>query len=155
MYWCFCRDNMSPSVVGSVYSTGTGAEGVLQFSNTNVYWIPSISNFANIDSAIIGSRGDLWCFQFTIGAVHTYKSRRFRQQFLRNIPVPFNGPATILFVVPRGNAFVEPNVNGDASVRTVSVDCSSLQSVREADTVMIAGVSCLTGKGSDLPQLPI
>jgi hypothetical protein len=73
-------------------------------------------------------------------AVHTYKSRRFRQQFLSNIPVEFNEPATILFVVPQGTAFVAPNVNGDASVQTVYVDCSSLQSVRQAATSMIAGV---------------
>ena len=76
-----------------------------------------------------------------VSSSHTYKSRRFRQQFLRNIPVPFNDPATILVAVPRGTAFVEPNVNGDATARTVSVDCSSLQSIRQAATAMIAGVA--------------
>jgi hypothetical protein len=140
MHWCFCQDKMSPSIVGSVHSRGTGAEGVLQFTDRNVYWIPSIPNFANIDSAIFSSGGDLCCFQFTISAVHTYKSRRFRQQFLCKIPVQFNEPATILFVVPHCTAFVAPNVNGDASVQTVYVDCSSLQSVRQAATAMIARV---------------
>ena len=54
---------------------GTGKEGVAQLKKKNQYWIPSVPNFVNIDSAVVDYEDAVWCFQFTLSSSHTYKKR--------------------------------------------------------------------------------
>jgi hypothetical protein len=50
-------------------SVGTGAQGVQQLREYSVYWIPSIPNFANIDTAIVIKdeqyKVTIWCLQYS------------------------------------------------------------------------------------------
>jgi hypothetical protein len=98
----------------------------------NMYWIPSIPNFVNIDSAIVGADGRLWCFQFTIEKTHGWKRRRLNSSFVNGIP-PLGvaiHDITIVYVVPSDIEFTEPDISGEADIVVATIDCSSLESVR-------------------------
>ena len=60
------------------------ALGQMEFSNTKsisrrklVFWIPSVSNFANIDAAFEDDEGKLWCIHYTVSKQHPFKPRMF------------------------------------------------------------------------------
>lgn len=135
MHWCFREKDTSPSIVESVQAVGSGAEGVRELVRILQYWIPSIPNFANIDSAIVGSDGKVWCFQFTISKSHSYTKRRLRLGFLSFIQVPVQeGEVTIIFVVPSGTPFTEPDTGNEVATATAVIDCSSLETVLKSST---------------------
>lgn len=62
-------------------ATGTGAEGVLTLVEENVYWIPSIPNFPNIDGAVVKD-GVLYVFQYTKRTGHEFDEDTFWQAFV-------------------------------------------------------------------------
>ena len=142
MHWCLSRvDELSPRVVDSIWSVGTGAEGLAQFRRRNVYWVPSVPHFANIDSAILDSQGALWCFQFTKGIRHTYKSRRFKSHFLPGFSDELNcnkEAATIFYVVPNVVVFKVPEgVFSDAEAKIHYINCDSLASICSDATALV------------------
>ncbi|KAL3918165.1 MAG: hypothetical protein SGILL_004369 [Bacillariaceae sp.] len=132
MHWQFSFPDTFASVLSSVRASGKGAEGVRQLTQTNMYWVPSIPNFVNLDSAIVDANGHLWCFQFTTSTTHGYKKRRLRPSFVNLIPALPNvsiNDVTMVFVVPADTVFTSPDVGGEANVLECHVDCSSLSSV--------------------------
>ena len=105
---------MSPSILGSVHAEGSGTEGVRELSQKNQYWIPSVSNFVNIDSAVVGSDDKVWCYQFTVSRTHTFKKRRMRSCFLNHISVlDKTQKVVIVFVYPLGTEFRVPDTDGE------------------------------------------
>ena len=58
MHSVFCNTthNGDDPVQGALKATGNGREGVKQLIEQSIYWIPSISNFANIDAASVDKR---------------------------------------------------------------------------------------------------
>ena len=115
MHSVFCRNtpaNNNP-VQESLKATGNGAEGVKQLDRKFLYWIPSTSNFANIDAALVDEDGTLFCLQYTVQATHVFNETTFRAKFLRRIPNNFGArvgddSARIIFVVPSDVAFTSP-----------------------------------------------
>jgi hypothetical protein len=63
------------------WSSGSGDDGVAEFVESNVYWIPSISNFPAIDSAVV--IGDtLHALQITIRDDHPFCMATFKRKFV-------------------------------------------------------------------------
>ena len=95
-------------IEGSFQGVGTGAEGVAQLTKYRIYWIPSISNFANIDAALLLETGKgvtLWCFQYTVSEGHKFNPRSFQTKFLRPVCKTFDlkledVTVNVVFVVP-------------------------------------------------------
>jgi len=124
-------------IEGSVQGVGTGAEGVAQLTKYRIYWIPSISNFANINAALLleTEKGvTLWCFQYTISEDHKFDPRSFRSKFLRPVCKTFelkleDVTVNIVFVVPDDVA-TKFRVPGDLEetgwgAKVEFVDCSN------------------------------
>jgi hypothetical protein len=62
-------------------SKGTKVKSVQELNTKNVYWMPSIPNFPNIDAAVV--IGDvLYAFQYTILSNHTFKKDTFWRDFV-------------------------------------------------------------------------
>lgn len=131
LHWCFRCEGISEAIVGSVCADGKGAEGVAQLEQKNWYWIPSVPNFVNTDSAVVGSDDKVWCYQFTISRSHSYKKRRLKQQFLDKISVleSPNG-VFIVFVYPEGTDFSVPGTGGEAATEEFAIDVSTLETVK-------------------------
>jgi len=131
LHWCFCQEGMSPSILQSVHAEGTGSEGVKELTQKNQYWIPSVPNFVNIDSAVVGSDDKVWCYQFTVSKSHTYKKRRMKSHFLNHISVlDKTQEVVIVFVFPMGTSFVVPGTGGEVETDVAGIDCSTLENVR-------------------------
>jgi hypothetical protein len=124
-------------------SEGKGAEGVEQLQGYSVYWIPSISNFANIDAAVVIRDGQdkatMWCLQYTVSSSHSFNSRTFRTKFLNRLKFTskFTGfqQVKILFVVPKGTDFTLPaEVVEDPEIEGVqtSVDCKDVDALKRS-----------------------
>mmetsp|Transcript_31466 Transcript_31466/g.51948 ORF Transcript_31466/g.51948 Transcript_31466/m.51948 type:complete len:170 (+) Transcript_31466:390-899(+) len=97
--------NVAPFNV--LQGTGTRAESVLQLESPNVYWMPSISNFVNIDAAIMID-GVLYCVQYTVSSSHDFNHQTFMSNFYEILSVAFRDSVTIIvvvFVVPEGVDF--------------------------------------------------
>lgn len=92
-------------VAGFVQSVGKGSEGIDQMEN-DAYWVPSIPNFANIDSALLFvETKTLLCFQYTVSETHKFNPVTFRTKFLRPVLRKFGlkleeVKVKIFFVVP-------------------------------------------------------
>jgi hypothetical protein len=132
LHWHLSQEECFPCITSSVRATGKGSEGVRQLTATLMYWIPSIPNFDNIDSAILGSDGHIWCFQFTAEITHGWKQRRLRTSFVNQIPAMgvSLGDVSIVYVVPSDVEFTAPTIDGEASIVVVKIDCLSIESVR-------------------------
>lgn len=143
MHWCFCSNDISTAITSHVHAEGSGVSGVSELTAKNQYWIPSVPNFVNIDSAVIGSDGKVWCYQFTVSRTHTYKKRRTRSHFLNNITVLQSTDEVVLtFVVPQGTSFTEPDTGSELETNVSAIDCSALETVlgsvaRLADKVSV------------------
>jgi hypothetical protein len=81
------KDSKSP-IKKFYFSTGTAVEGVCQLSKPNMYWVPSVSNFANIDSALV-LNNTLFAFQITIKASHKFKPKTFKSSFVKPVKEAF------------------------------------------------------------------
>jgi hypothetical protein len=147
MHWCFREKDISPSIVESVQAVGSGAEGVRELVRILQYWIPSIPNFVNIDSAIVGSDGKVWCFQFTVSKSHSYKKHCLRLGFLSLIQVPIQEEEVkIIFVVPSGTPFTEPDTGNEVATATAVIDCSSLATVLKSTIRVASQITDPTGE---------
>jgi hypothetical protein len=94
-----------PPIASVCMSSGSGAEGVAMLIKKNVYWVPSICNFSNIDSAVVIGN-ILHVFQMTIKKKHGFNLMTFVENFA--LPVwkilPFN-VVFIHIVVPMDTEF--------------------------------------------------
>lgn len=79
------RDSGGP-IVDHVEGEGTGKESVKYLKAVWLYWKPSISNFGNIDAAILLEDETLSCLQFTVDTVHGFNFKTFNSNFLDQIP---------------------------------------------------------------------
>lgn len=141
MHWCFYQPGTSPAITSSIHADGSGAEGVAQLTERNQYWIPSVPNFVNIDSAVVGSDDAVWCFQFTISTSHTYKKRRMRSQFLNLLSVvDTTQEATVVFVVPEKTNFSLPG-SDEVTMDVAYINCSSLESVLQSTTSLASRIA--------------
>jgi hypothetical protein len=70
------------------FSTGSKVEGVRQLSKPNMYWVPSTSNFANIDSALV-LNNTLFAFQMTIKHYHEFNETSFESSFVKPVKEAF------------------------------------------------------------------
>jgi hypothetical protein len=130
--YCSTQHN-SPAVQGSHQATGTGHEGVKQLLDKCVYWIPSTVNFAVIDAAFIDTSGNIWCVQYTVSSQHSFSGSTLRSKFLKRIPqsagaVTSDDSCTILFVVPKGVEFANPDTDPFPN-RIIYVDCTNMETV--------------------------
>ena len=131
LHWCLSQSDYFDGNTSSVRASGKGGKGVRELNATKLYWIPSIPNFVNIDSAILGSDGHLWCFQFTIDTTHSWKRRRLTSSFVNIIP-PIGVAIvdiTIVFVVPTDIQFKAPDIQNEVNALVVKIDRPSLGSV--------------------------
>jgi hypothetical protein len=93
-----------------LWTEGTAQQSVGLFVDHDVYWIPSIVNFPNIDSAIV--LGDiLYVFQMTIMVDHPFDMDTFEAEFVvpvvprvSRVGVPVDS-VFLFIVVPRGTFF--------------------------------------------------
>lgn len=86
---------------------GTGKESVKQLTKQGVYWMPSISNFANIDAAIAINRV-LYCIQYTVSIGYNFNYNTFLSEFWNNLVGSFRSKIEeicVVFVVPDGITF--------------------------------------------------
>lgn len=75
-------EEVLPDPVSSSYkATGTGAQGVTQLKSINVYWVPSIPNYPNIDAAVVVN-GVLYVFQYKKRTGHPFNADTFWQDFV-------------------------------------------------------------------------
>jgi hypothetical protein len=86
------NETLKNSPISSVcMSEGKAVEGVGMLMEKNMYWVPSIENFSNIDSAIVIDN-NLHVFQMTIKTNHDFNPTTFIANFA--LPVwemlPFN-----------------------------------------------------------------
>ena len=90
-----------------VKGSGTGKESVKELDRSNVYWTPTVSNFANIDAAIALDR-TLYCIQYTVSVSHSFSYRTFVSDFWEKLPPKFQqtiSKVIVVYVVPRGVKF--------------------------------------------------
>jgi hypothetical protein len=69
-------------------STGSKLEGMCQLSKPNRYWVPSVSNFANIDSALV-LNNTLFAFQMTVQASHEFDETSFESSLVKPVKEAF------------------------------------------------------------------
>jgi hypothetical protein len=98
--------NISFETIQFCRSTGTAAEGVAQLQSPNVYWVPSMVNFSNIDSAIVYD-GTLHVLKMTVKADHDFNLKTFFADFVTPVmeEAPFERQISFHIVVPSGSLF--------------------------------------------------
>jgi hypothetical protein len=69
------KDTLPGGVVEVHQSQGSGGDEV------GMYWIPGISNFANIDAALVIGH-TLYVFQYTTSYRHSFDQESFWQEFV-------------------------------------------------------------------------
>jgi hypothetical protein len=101
-----CADSISP-IKEVCFPTGTAVEGVCQLSKPNMYWVPSVTNFAGIDSAlVIGNL--LFAFQMAVHSSHNFDVATFERSFVKPVKEAFQNQlggkgltgVVVIFVVP-------------------------------------------------------
>jgi len=134
LHECFKRSPPPPPVQEVIQAAGSGTDGASQLTRHSAHWIPSISNFANIDAAFVGANAKLYCVQFKVSKTHPFNATTFRAKFLRPLRqhVSFEEEEVeILFVVPGGMQFVMPDAAQEWSCSVISTDCTSIERVLE------------------------
>jgi hypothetical protein len=131
-----CHKKSPPPPVHEVIQTvDNGAGGVSQLTRHSAYWIPSISNFANIDAAFVDANAKLYCIQYTVSKTHPFNTTTFRAKFLQPLKqhISFDEEEVeiFLFVVPQGIQFTIPDAAQEWSCSVISIDCSSIERVLE------------------------
>ncbi len=105
-------DEQKPKPIIHVrWSTGTTFDGLSQFQAPNEYWIPSVSNFPNIDSAVVVN-DQLHALQITCTKSKNRKfdAKNFLDTFVHPDRASFptlNENVNIIFLVP-GNSVLPP-----------------------------------------------
>ena len=107
LQWCMSRPGKFDSISSFLNTTGlgTGEESVWMLKMSDCYWIPSISNFVNVESAIVRDDNRLFCFRYTIQPTHT---QRLGPKLRNKMWTPIS-ETTIIFVTPADLQFTPPN----------------------------------------------
>ena len=84
--FCEATHTVKDPVQESLKATGSGHDGVQQLVRKSMYWMPSTTNFANIDAALVDKDGVVFCVQYTVQADHTFNSTTFATKFLKRLP---------------------------------------------------------------------
>jgi hypothetical protein len=101
------RADSSSPIQEVCFSTGTTVEGMCQLSIPNMYWVPSVSNFANIDSALV-LNNTLFAFQMTVQASHEFDETSFESSLVKPVKEAFQNQlggkgitqVVVVFIVP-------------------------------------------------------
>ena len=92
----------------------------------------------------------MWCFQYTIRENHSYKKRRLKPKFLDNIAIEGCADGLkLVFVVPLGTKFTEPDTGNEASTSVQYIDCSSLEAVITSAQHVLTGVTKSRKRAND------
>jgi hypothetical protein len=99
--------NFSSVVKRVAWSVGTTEESLQQLDGTGVYWIPSVSNFVSIDSALVYNH-TLYSFQMTIKDRRDFNVVGFRSKFVKPVKEAFSDrhevrKLVVYVVVPMGS----------------------------------------------------
>jgi hypothetical protein len=99
------KANKSSAVHHWLRSDGSATDGIAAMDKENLYWIPSTSNFANIDAAIVvGSI--LVCIQYTVSDTHAFDKETFWSEFISHIRSKLGfSSVEVWFVSPNGTDF--------------------------------------------------
>ncbi len=111
-------DEEKPTPIKDVcWSTGTTIDGLRQFRASNEYWIPSVSNFPNIDSAVVVN-DKLYALQIT--CTKSKKQKFDAKHFLDNVVYTVRASfptlkenVNIIFLVPGDSVVSLPPRNHD------------------------------------------
>lgn len=107
-------------------SSGTGREGVSQLDTANMYWVPSVSNFANIDAAFVCGE-TLVCLQYTVGQTHSFSADRFKSDLIAPLVAQRRLSfkcIEIYFVVPTGTSFTNDRAKYSLELSSPDVQLS-------------------------------
>ena len=113
---------------------GTGKQSVNQLDQIGAYWMPSNSNFANIDAAI-ALVDILYCIQYTVAESHTFNFCTFASDFWEVLSAKFRTKIKkiiVVFVVPHSQTFkkvVIPKSQETLSDVDKSTCCTGLEKV--------------------------
>jgi hypothetical protein len=111
--------NLMPKPVNDVcWSKGNTDASLQQLDDTGVYWIPSVSSFASIDSALV-HKHTLYSCQMTIAEKREFNVTSFRRKFSDKVKEAFRDrheiTASVVFVVvPKGTKYKGTKVVGVA-----------------------------------------
>lgn len=120
--------------------SGTGADGLSQLTKMNIYWIPSICNFANIDAALVDVKKHLHCPQYTIQPTHELKVdklhltmiggiRAAELQGITDVHIYYTLPSGLPFQPPVLSAFDEVQGGVTYHIHTIYIDVASASSI--------------------------
>lgn len=88
-------------------------------NKANLYWVPIISNFSNINAAFLCEiTGTLACLQHTNQTLHKFSRDTFKSTFIDHLPknvLDTMNAIEIYFVVPLGVSFENKDKNYNAS----------------------------------------
>ncbi len=135
LYFEYCIhkwfDEQKPTPIQDVcWSTGTTFGGLYQFRAPNEYWIPSVSNFPSVGSAIVVN-DNLYVLQITCTQS---KERKFDTKFFMETFVPtvrasfptLREKVNIIFLVPGDSIFSPPPLDHEALAYTLQqIDMTS------------------------------
>jgi hypothetical protein len=114
------------------WASGKKADCPAQLDDSNLYWAPSVSNFPNIDSAIVVDK-TLFAFQMTISDDHKFSPATFQTGFIDLVDETLFQAVVLYIVTPLSTPFSVSNfakkVAGlPLTVRHFAVDMKSLES---------------------------
>lgn len=111
--------------------------GISALKCEELYWIPSISNFANIDAAFV-YHSKLVCVQYTVRTAHEFDGTTFWQDFASRVRsiVSFSSIA-VWFVTPRQTDFQLSHSNYEQPYAADSASVS-LRSVSTVPTIHVS-----------------
>lgn len=120
-----------------------GAKEVPQMlAESKLYWIPVVSNFPNIDSALVYD-DTLYAFQFSVGGGHEFNDTTFRRGFVdvvrsnrafQNVEL-----AVVVCFVTSVQVFKAPSTS--FPTRTFCVDMTSVQTMATAIECMMSEIA--------------
>ena len=148
--FCEATHGDDDPVQESLKGTGNGKEGVQQLVRRFMYWMPSTSNFANIDAAWVDGHGIIFCIQLdTVQADHKFNSTTFVTKFLRQLPGQLGAQTTdqsarIIFVVPDDVEFSMPDTD-PYSRKLVKINCESIEKVKASTAAIFEGGMLASG----------
>lgn len=128
-----------------------GLASVHQLTTALAYWVPSISNFANIDAAVVVTNR-LHCIQYTIQSSHSFNIVSF-EDFLTVVfqQIPAITSVAIVFAVPDASSFQDNHTDFECEGRTCSFEVVEMHIDSDAELTETAtsGFSFLVSRGTD------
>ena len=134
--FCEATHTVKDPVQESLKATGSGHDGVQQLVRKSMYWMPSTTNFANIDAALVDKDGVVFCVQYTVQADHTFNSTTFPTKFLKRLPQQLGAQkdesARIIYVVPDDVDLQLPDTEPYPNRKLVKIDYRTIETVKKS-----------------------